>query len=271
MNKLIYLFIFIFLISSVSGQPAFITNDLATGLDIDPLVYGNLKQSQDFTLHLHVYNNTNGLLVTNATTNCSVHLYNSSGNHILTSMNIDWDNKAEWELVINGNNFSKVGVYSMEVWCYGRLGSGVGGANRLYFDVTSAGKDTNTPNAIIYGIMFAILIGLFVLSSYIFIETPFNNPKNEYGELTGVDWKKYIKIGALTTSYIVALALSYFAWAISFGILEFTEMSNIFLVIFKVLSIGLYLVVPVTVTLTLIVLFKDWNIYQDVQRGFNRK
>jgi len=46
-----------------------------------------LKQNQDFHLRFHTFNKTDGRLLTNETTNCTLNIYNSSGEGILRKEN----------------------------------------------------------------------------------------------------------------------------------------------------------------------------------------
>ena len=84
----IFLFLFLlssFFISLVSAQPPFQEASGAIGLDIRFPQVDVVKQNNDVNYHIHVYNKSNGLLVTNTTISCLVHLYDSTGDHVLIS------------------------------------------------------------------------------------------------------------------------------------------------------------------------------------------
>jgi hypothetical protein len=85
-TKILFTFLlsFVLILTSIQlslAAPPFITSEsMEGGLRIDALVYQNVPIKQDFNLHIHVYNTTSGLNVSNLTTKCYLHLYNSSGN-----------------------------------------------------------------------------------------------------------------------------------------------------------------------------------------------
>lgn len=135
------------------------------------------------------------------------------------------------------------------------------------FEINSQGKENGTDGTY-YIIMFSLLIVLLGGSTYASVTIPFNNPRNRFGELVGVDYMKYLKIGSITCAYVVCVALSYFAWNLSFGVLEFTEMANLFQVIFRILYIGLYLVIPFFFVFGLIMWIQDSKIKSQIERGF---
>lgn len=135
------------------------------------------------------------------------------------------------------------------------------------FDVTAQGLEYTVPQAIIYVILLMILIGVFGFSIYVFMIIPFNNPTVGDGEVVNVDYKKYIKIGMFALAYVCFIGITYFAWNISYGILQFTEMANFFQFMFRTSFI---LILPMAITLFVfgtIRFVKDMKIAKDLMRG----
>lgn len=145
-----------------SAAPPFEGVSTSNGLTVDALIYGTLKQNSDFTLHVHVYNSSNGINFSSNTVKCNVHLYNSTGNHILRNNSMYFDGNGDWELVINKGNFTNPGQYALEVWC---TNPNMGGSERLYFDVTPTGNKGD--------ISSLALIGLLIFLSMLFLALSF--------------------------------------------------------------------------------------------------
>jgi len=116
---------------------------------------------QNFTLHFHVFNST-GYMVNNETTECFIHIYNETGNHIVEadllgdSNGIDFYNKPDPVL------FSHIGEYGYIVQCNNSQEAGFVSTSFL----VARGSPTNSiggnPLAaiIIAPLLFAILLML---------------------------------------------------------------------------------------------------------------
>lgn len=162
---LLFLFFFSFINLASAAQPSVVTTSPPTGLQVDTLLFGELRQNSGFMLHTHVYNVSSGINVSNSTTKCYAHLYNSTGNHILRA-DMSWDGKGDFEAPINGNNFTKTGSYAAETWC--TIGNAVGGSERLFFEVKEA-ESANIDFFIVFGVLAIILLflGIYVEDSWV--------------------------------------------------------------------------------------------------------
>ena len=139
------------------------------------------------------------------------------------------------------------------------------------FEINAQGMVYTSTQGIVYFIMLFILIGIFIFAVFSFLRIQFNNPRNEYGELIGIDWKKYLKIGSLVLAYISLIGLFYFAWNITYGILQFTEMANWFYALFRVLVYAFIPFILITFIFVISRLFKDKKIFDDINRGLTSK
>jgi ABC-type uncharacterized transport system fused permease/ATPase subunit len=151
MKKYIYILLLILLITSINADKNIQTNTGESGLTIQYPTYDFVKENSEFKLHLHVFNTTNGILMTNETTSCIVHLYNSSGNHILEQDFGFDDNNIDFEIELNASLFQN-GLHSYIIHCNTSYNGGfVSGT----YTVTRNGLPDNEPNNNI-----AVIIGL---------------------------------------------------------------------------------------------------------------
>lgn len=170
-RKIINLFIIILasliIATNVIAQPPFVQSSSTIGVTVDPLIYGSIKQSSDFVFHIHAYNTTSGQNLTNATTKCYFHLYNTTGNHILRQIPMSWDGQGDWETTIKKGNFSLIGSYALEPWCC--IGNNICGSERLFFEVTPNGLLLDTPRAILQigllGLIIIIIFSIFFIGA----------------------------------------------------------------------------------------------------------
>ena len=155
---LVFTFSFISAISEVFVQ----TQDDAIFIEYPKLFV--LKQNEDFHLRFHTFNKTDGRLLTNETTNCTLNVYNSSGEGILRKENLDFDvtHTADdcqncFGLHILGGNFSTIGSYSYLIRCENTLS---GGGVSVGFEVTSTGLD---PKSILNNSTMIIMLALAII------------------------------------------------------------------------------------------------------------
>lgn len=245
MNKVVLLLVLsIFLLANVSAKApsmAFINSD---NLIVDTLIYETIKQQQDFNLHIHAYNATTGLNLSNGTTNCNFHLYNSSGNHILRVTNMLWNGQGDWETVISGGNFTNTGSYAIEVWCTN--GAVTGGSERIYFEVTPNGTILDTSQAIVLSlfVLFAILILFFSLYSLVRIP-------EETRESNTTAWK----ILYMCISYVALFVIFFVGWIFATDYLwAIPILSSVFWIIWLTLAICFW---PFIISVSAYILYKE--------------
>jgi hypothetical protein len=115
------------------------------------------KSGSAFDIHVHVFNNT-GYFVSNTTTNCSLHLYNESGEHVIRTA-MTYDGILDFE--VESIRLNASGLYTYSIFCVSTLGRGGFATDSFY--VTATGHDDNnsdlTPLA-------ALLIGVFLISVF---------------------------------------------------------------------------------------------------------
>ena len=112
MNKKLFIFLLVFLLVLpfvCSAPPVTTTQQFTVGYVIEAPIKDYYKLLQDYKFNIHVYNISNGMPVLNQSTSCNFHLYNTSGNHIVKMSTTKIEDDADFEFLVKGGNFSKVG------------------------------------------------------------------------------------------------------------------------------------------------------------------
>lgn len=244
MNKVVLLLVLsIFLFGNVSAQPPFVSTTTDTNVNIDALMFGTIKQNQDFALHLHTYNISTGLNLSNLTTKCNFHLYNSSGNHILRVNTMSWDNQGDWETIIAKGNFTKSGSYALEIWCTN--GAVAGGSERIYFEVTPNATDFNTSQAIVFSLFVIFAIMILFFSLYSLVRLPEEATKNSTA------WKIFY----ICIAYISLFVIFFIGWLFATNYLwAIPILSSVFWIIWLTLAICFW---PFIISVSIYILYKE--------------
>jgi len=120
-NKIliIYVMMFVLCLSSVMSVPPFQEISGVSGYEIRYPQFENIELYQDFNLHIHVFNTSNGFpLDNNYVDFCNLHLYDITGNHILKG-NLTYDEDFDFEYYINGSVvFNTTGTKQFHIYCY---------------------------------------------------------------------------------------------------------------------------------------------------------
>lgn len=233
--KLQLIIIMLILMPCVFAVPPIIAASSSTGAcEIKAPIFYTIQKGVSFDFNFHVFNSTNSIPLTNQTLLCNLHVYNSTGDHIL-GLNILADPVSEhgvnneWTYRVNGNNFSSTGEYSYIFQCNNSVTGCFYGSN---FEVTESGKAPIDGIVVIFFSMGIILIlGLTLwLSLY------------SIGHLVTLDFDLIdlaFDIGAFI-SFVTFYALEkqYFGWPIMdtyFTIFLYT--SGVFLVLIPIIAL----------------------------------
>lgn len=253
------------LLPSISAQPPQL-NTGDKGLEIRFPAYDVVPKNTAFTLHTHVYNISDGLLVTNTTTSCLVHLYYPNGSHLLeSSMGFD-DNGIDFELAIDENNFSIIGKHAYLIQCNTTT---EGGFASGLFDVTETGLGLTVENSIIYSTLLFSVFLLFMMCLVGMFLLPFGNKEDVTGKIIGVNIAKYFKVGLIGISYAL------FAWvlnlliALSINFSTLTQYTNFFSMLFKLITALAYPLIIIVIILIFVLAWKDFNLMKLLGRGLD--
>jgi len=143
-------------IASAPSPPPFTSGSFPSGYTIEFPNINYLQQNTTFNFYVHVYNASNGVPVSNATTNCTLHIYNSVGSHIIESKMPYNSTDMDFGLKILGGNFSENGLYSFITYCHS---STQGGYVENTIRVTSTGDYIPEGMPTFLGILVIIIFG----------------------------------------------------------------------------------------------------------------
>lgn len=153
-----------------------------------------LSQSQAYQVNFFVYNQSNGIIITNETssTNCTFYLAQDDGNVIFTG---DAESTGEyWKVDLSAGNFSELGIYGYRISCQG---TELGGALSGEYEVTPSGSEFT--NALSLPLFLPMLLMLLITAFFFYI--------------TGFVEKKEYKITFLIFGGLFLI------FAVSFGII----------------------------------------------------
>lgn len=162
MNKTILasLFVFMFMLSFAVAQPPFQQSSLDTGITIETSVTMSHPINEDYFFNIHAQNSSNGLLLTNETTNCTIHIFRpSDGDHILEEQMPFDTNGIDFDRVVEGGNFTEIGQYWVLFNC--EVEGDIGGFIAYGFDVTYTGQ--NEPLALGGSFLLLTFFALFLV------------------------------------------------------------------------------------------------------------
>lgn len=160
--KASFLLAFIFFILPISfavSTTNFIVNEGQNALTLKVPLITNIKQGNNFNFDIHVFNSSNGAFITNNTT-CYFHVYNSEGNHVLTSESNTTEYDFDYSFDLNSSYIKDEGEYYYNIQC---KHNGQGGFFSSKFTVTETGV-TQNKELILVGIFTLLGIILFVLA-----------------------------------------------------------------------------------------------------------
>jgi len=240
-----------------SAPPVSQVQQFTTGYIIKIPTQETIKQGQDFTFYFHVFNISDGVPITNLTTNCFFHLYNSSGEHIV-NLTADYEKLPnifnEWEAYIKGGNFSKVGLYNYIIQCNSTT---LGGYFEMPLEVTGTGLELTVARSIIYFGFFMLLIFFFIVILLAISKLPEGEERNSEGEIISINSLKYLKSVFLFIEWLLIISIFYLSSNLAFAYLGEQMFAQILFTLFQI-SLGL--------TLPIIVIWFVWifvNIFQD--------
>jgi len=166
MKTLNVIFLLTFLMLSVSmvtgAQPPAITNiNTVEGLQIFVPQFTSVKYNTSFNVEVHVSNISNGVQYPNDEVDCYLHLYNSTGSHILESSAFEKDtNGWDLEYMVSYGNLTEHGEENVYyLWC-NNTAENLGGEVKGFYEITANGKPT--PDGF-------IIIGFSILLLFIFV------------------------------------------------------------------------------------------------------
>ncbi len=265
------LFSILILSPLITAQPPFIQEGVFTeGYEIKIPPFGVLKQGSDFEFSFHVYNISDGIPVGNSTTICQLHLYNSTGNHLFIDTNIPHSDDVgipnDWDVIIDGNNFSLVGDYAYLIQCNSSF---LGGFDSVEFQVTSTGRLLKTSDSINYSILTLGALFLFLLCLYGGMVLPFKNERDEEQKIVSVEKLKYFKVGLIFLSYVFFVWFLNLLLTLSTNFSVLTQFTKFFEVIFSVTNTVSLALFVLMLFLMSVLAWKDLQLKKLLDKGIS--
>lgn len=221
-----------------SGTPASQTQVSDTGIQISYPKYDYIPQNSEFDIHIHVINSSKPL--TNRTTSCHFHLYNSSGQHSFKA-NMTYNGGGflkEFDTNINSNNFSDLGTHAYIIECFTNNQAGFASGT---FIVNPSGYYLELETIIIYILLILIIIGTLSFGIY---------------SLSNVDEAAWLTFYT-AISYVSLFLLSFVLWHITHDYLwQVPIFHQILYLTWVILGI---------LFLPFILMFTGWLIYKNLE------
>lgn len=171
MNKQFFIFLFtlLFLTTVVSAQPPFQDVTFTEGWTIKYPQDQEFKRTQGYMFHIHIYNSSDGLPVTEDWTNgglpsCTFHLYDNNGSHIYIAEDNTTENGFDYEFEVDGGNFTEHGDYNYIVQCNNTK---FGGFENIGFIVSETGiEHMEADLGMIYSLLMLTLLCLGIAITF---------------------------------------------------------------------------------------------------------
>lgn len=135
------------------------------------------------------------------------------------------------------------------------------------FQVNYQGLELQTSTAIIYSLGILLLIMLFYLTIMAYVNLPKHNPRDDYGQLLGVNHLKYLRIPLIGAAWFTFLAINFIVSGVARNFLFDSSITNIF---FSLFTIQFKLTLPFIIVLLLYMLleiFRDKELSGLLKRG----
>ncbi len=164
MKKVNFIWIFLFLSLifpiSINAQPPFqAPTEFEEGYILQFPKFDFIEKDQDMRFSFHVFNLSDGLLITATDASCEFHLFDNEGDHLVDQlMKMDAE-EFDFEILIAGGNFTRIGHYDYIAQCNS---SRIGGFVSSPFQVTASGLEEENFDFFLYLIIIIIWAMLFL-------------------------------------------------------------------------------------------------------------
>jgi len=225
------------------------------GMFLISLVSASLPHKQNTDLFFSITsNNATECVLTTINTPLQVTLINQTGTQVSQTFNF----------TIDGNNFTELGTYQMNLECSDGSSIVSGAVER---EVTYLGKKLDSGKALMSLGFLALLILIFFLNFVGMGFLPKRNQTDEDGRILSITYLKYFRNVLFMTGYFLFIGITYIASNLAFGFLDEVLIANTLFMIFRV-SFGLApLVVIVWLVWIFVSMFHDKQFQKMLNRG----
>jgi len=230
----------------VSAKPPFETSSIITGIDIQLNQRFYIPTDNGYILRVHAFNQSNGILLDNITTNCTLH-FNSPNGTIKLFEAFDYNSTyEEYIITLTKDNFIIPGIYPWVIYCQST--QEMGGFLEGIVEVIPGGVEFTEARAILYVGLLAILIFVFLTTFFGIGLLPPSNMKDEEGHIIKISWMKYLRNILWVFEWILLIAIFYVSSNLAFAYMGTTLLAQILFVLFRI-SFG---ITPIILTIWII-------------------
>jgi len=128
-----------------------------------------IQEGKNYTMHIDVYDLSDGTYVSNESATCYLNLFNGDGTSFFLSEfeysgNLTTELAGQWYVEIPGDTFEEIGTYTYFVECDENAGN-LGGSRSEALEVTPTGKkDYYIVNMIIFSLAALLIVGGIIKS-----------------------------------------------------------------------------------------------------------
>jgi hypothetical protein len=261
--NLVLLFTFLLMFSLVSAVPPVTTvSSFPEGyyIEVHPIM-DYYKEGQTVTLNAHIENSSNGYVV-NSSLTCWMHLYNSTGDHVVIQSTNVTDHFHDYEFKILGGNFTKE-VKSFHIYC---LNGGLGGNYAKAIEVTYTGKNLSMQELIVYIIVLVNLIGLMIGAIILYPKLP-NDERNEDGDYVSINNLTFLRNVALTFIWIMVISITFIVSNLAIAFASNEMIGNFIFGVWTIMMYSNLVIIPLAFIFTITDMLKKAKIKEMLERG----
>ncbi len=262
-KSLFILFLFVLSLTFIQAQPPFQQSSMNVGITIESPVIEFHKLNQDFQFHAHTHNATTGLVLMNDTTNCTIHIFQpSDGIHIIEELMVFSMSGLDFDLEVDGGNFTEIGQYSVLFYC--EVPGEIGGFFEYGFEITKTGLPLKESESTLYIILAFGVFLLFALSFYFMIITPYANERNPKGAIIQITKLKYVKLGFILLTWVLLTWFLNILIGLSDNFISLTMYYGFFGFIFSLMNTLALWVGLIILVIAFWEIIRDTNIYNEI-------
>jgi len=199
---------------------------------------------------------------------CNITVWNPENKRLINfSQMTPQTSSKTYNFTVNQNFTNSIGTYRYDITC---LQAGLNQTDTFSYDITPSGKEYSTAQSITYFFLFLIAIFFFIFFTVGFMNIQWtNDPDDLGGDITKINYKKYLKPMFFIFSYGSLIIISYMAWDISAGVLFFQGIGKFFWFISRFL---LSLAMPFFIIVMAISVFRfiqDKKLQNLMEQGFS--
>jgi len=252
---------------STDPQLRYYTSD---GYVIHPISVSKGKINRDIYLNFRVYDDSGKVIyVDNANVNCSAFMFSPEGDYIYRfDGNEDLDNISDTgRLALFPASFiNETGYYKWYVSCQNE-NTNSGGAIQGELLVTITGFVTDTPMAIMYGIVIFLLFFLFIGSFIWFLYIPWEAYTESAEGMIETTKNKTKKTALFFLSYIMMLLLLFVGKTMTENYMQLDSAGVFFEVFFTIFLVALAPLTIASVAIIIISTLADKKLQKQMTRG----